>query len=55
MNIPRLAAVLSPVIVKEVSAELLDGPVLVTIEYSVVREQESTFVKATPIRPRPAS
>jgi len=35
-----------PVIVKEVSNELLGGPVLVTIEYSVVAEQESTFVKA---------
>jgi MFS family permease len=35
-----------PVIVKEVSDELLGGPVLVTIEYSVVAEQESKFVKA---------
>ena len=36
-----------PVIVKEVSDEVLDdGPVLVTIEYSVVRELESKFVKA---------
>jgi MFS family permease len=36
-----------PVIVKEVSNELLDGPVLVTIEYSVLAELESKFVKAT--------
>ena len=35
-----------PVIVKEVSDELLGGPVLVTIEYSVVAELESKFVKA---------
>ena len=35
-----------PVIVKEVSDELLGGPVLVTIEYSVVAEQESKFLKA---------
>ena len=35
-----------PVIVKEVGNELLDGPVLVTIEYSVVTELESEFVKA---------
>ena len=35
-----------PVIVKEVGDELLDGPVLVTIEYSVVAEQESKFVRA---------
>jgi MFS family permease len=35
-----------PVIVKEVSDELVGGPVLVTIEYSVVAEQESKFVKA---------
>jgi MFS family permease len=35
-----------PVIVKEVSDELLGGPVLVTIEYSVVAEMESKFVKA---------
>jgi len=35
-----------PVIVKEVSHELLGGPVLVTIEYSVVAELESKFVKA---------
>ncbi len=34
-----------PVIVKEVSGELLGGPVLVTIEYSVVAELESKFVK----------
>jgi len=34
-----------PVIVKEVSGELLGGPVLVTIEYSVVAELESEFVK----------
>ncbi len=35
-----------PVIVKEVSNELFGGPVLVTIEYSAVAEQESKFVKA---------
>ena len=35
-----------PVIVKEVSDELLGGPVLVTIEYSVIAEQQSQFVKA---------
>ena len=35
-----------PVIVKEVGAELLEGPVLVTIEYSVVSGQETEFVKA---------
>jgi Transmembrane secretion effector len=35
-----------PVIVKEVDAELLEGPVLVTIEYSVVSRQETEFVKA---------
>ncbi len=34
-----------PVIVKEVSDELLGGPVLVTIEYSVIGEQKSEFVK----------
>ena len=34
-----------PVIVKEVSNELLGGPVLVTIEYTVVAEQQSKFVK----------
>src|SRR5262249_44248412 len=35
-----------PVIVKEVSNELVGGPVLITIEYSVVAEHESGFVKA---------
>jgi Transmembrane secretion effector len=35
-----------PVIVKEVSDELLGGPVLVTIEYSVVAELESKFLRA---------
>jgi len=35
-----------PIIVKEISDELLGGPVLVTIEYSVVAELESTFLKA---------
>lgn len=35
-----------PVIVKEVGYELLGGPVLVTIEYSVVAEVESKFLKA---------
>jgi MFS family permease len=34
-----------PVILREVSDELLGGPVLVTIEYSVVPELESKFVK----------
>src|SRR5207237_2934432 len=34
-----------PVIVKEVSDELLGGPVLVTIDYSVIAEQQSKFVK----------
>jgi MFS family permease len=34
-----------PVIVKEVSGELLGGPVFVTIEYSVVQELEANFVK----------
>jgi MFS family permease len=34
-----------PVIVKEVGDELLGGPVLVTIEYSVIAEQESKFVR----------
>ena len=33
-----------PVIVKEVGAELLEGPVLVTIEYSVVCGQEAEFI-----------
>ena len=36
----------TPVIVKEVSDELLRGPVLVTIEYSVVAEHELEFLKA---------
>ena len=35
-----------PVIVKEVSDDLLGGPVLVTIEYSVIPELQSKFVKA---------
>ena len=35
-----------PVIVKEVAAELLEGPVLVTIEYSVVSGQEAEFIEA---------
>jgi len=35
-----------PVIVKEVGAELLEGPVLVTIEYSVVSGQEAEFIGA---------
>jgi MFS family permease len=35
-----------PVIVREVGAELLEGPVLVTVEYSVVSGQEAKFVKA---------
>jgi len=35
-----------PVIVKEISDELLGGPVLVAIEYSVIAEQESQFMRA---------
>jgi hypothetical protein len=35
-----------PVVVKEVGAELLESPVLVTIEYSVVSGQDKEFVKA---------
>jgi len=35
-----------PVVIKEVSDEIQGGPVLVTIEYSVVAEQESKFLKA---------
>jgi MFS family permease len=35
-----------PVIVKEVGHELLEGPVLVTVEYSVISGQEAMFVKA---------
>jgi hypothetical protein len=35
-----------PVIVKELNNELLGGPVLVTIEYSVTPELEPKFVKA---------
>jgi MFS family permease len=35
-----------PVIVKEVGAELLQGPVLVTIEYSVASGQETEFLEA---------
>jgi MFS family permease len=35
-----------PVVVKEVGAQLLEGPVLVTIEYSVVSGQEANFVDA---------
>jgi len=35
-----------PVIVKEVGAELLEGPVLVTIEYSVVSGHEAEFIEA---------
>jgi transmembrane secretion effector len=34
-----------PVIVKEVGVELLEGPVLVAIEYSVVSGQETEFVR----------
>ncbi|MBV9622511.1 MAG: MFS transporter, partial [Acidobacteria bacterium] len=36
----------TPVIVKEISDELVAGPVLVTIEYPVIAEQESNFLKA---------
>jgi MFS family permease len=35
-----------PVIVKEMSEERLGGPVLVTIEYTVIKDQESMFLKA---------
>jgi len=35
-----------PVVVKEVEAELEQGPVLVTVEYVVVRERKTDFVKA---------
>jgi len=35
-----------PVIVKEVGAELLEGPVLVTVEYSVVSGHEAEFIEA---------
>ena len=35
-----------PVIVKSVEAELEQGPVLVTVEYVVVREWKADFVKA---------
>jgi MFS family permease len=35
-----------PVVVKEVNDELLAGPVLVTIEYSVLPERDLKFVKA---------
>jgi hypothetical protein len=35
-----------PVVVKEVGAELLEGPVLVTVEYFVVSGQEDKFLKA---------
>jgi len=35
-----------PVIVKEVGAELLEGPILVTIEYSVVSGQQTAFIEA---------
>jgi MFS family permease len=35
-----------PVIVKEVGAELLEGPVLVTLEYSVVSGREAEFIGA---------
>jgi len=34
-----------PVMVKEVNEELLNGPLLVTIEYSVIAEQEPKFLK----------
>ena len=35
-----------PAVVKEVRDDLLGGPVLVTIEYTVILEQESKFVRA---------
>jgi Transmembrane secretion effector len=44
-----------PVIVKEVSHELLGGPVLVAIEYSVMAELESKFEGDASIRPCSAS
>jgi hypothetical protein len=34
-----------PVTVQEVEAELLEGPVLVTIEYSVLLENEAEFIR----------
>jgi membrane-bound lytic murein transglycosylase MltF len=37
---------LRPVIVKEVGPNLLEGPVLVTIEYSVASGQEAEFIEA---------
>ena len=35
-----------PVVIKDVSAEIQGGPVLVTIEYSVLAEHQSKFLKA---------
>jgi MFS family permease len=35
-----------PVLVKEIGADLHQGPVLVTIEYAVIREREEEFVEA---------
>ena len=35
-----------PIVVEEVAAQLSQGPVLVTVEYQVVREKEAEFVQA---------
>jgi MFS family permease len=35
-----------PVVIKEVSDEIHGGPVLIAVEYSVIAEQESKFLKA---------
>jgi MFS family permease len=35
-----------PVVVKEVGADLSQGPVLVTVQYSVIREHEEEFIAA---------
>jgi MFS family permease len=36
----------APIVVEEVEAQLRQGPVLVTVEYQVVREREAEFVQA---------
>jgi hypothetical protein len=35
-----------PTVVEEVGNDILQGPLLVTVEYTVVREQEAQFVQA---------
>jgi len=35
-----------PIVVEEVAAHLRQGPMLVTVEYNVVREREAEFVQA---------